>query len=401
MKLCFTELMVELSHALDYVETEVVGVQTNHSKRVAYICTALGKHMGLDAEQLSDLAVCAVLHDNALTEYVQSEYLSTGTRVEKTERSRTGIHCSMGERNIKGFPFLGNVDGAILYHHEEADGSGPFGKVAGEIPLYAELIHLADQVDSEFGLGKNGAERFGAVMEWVKGQEGRKFSVSMSELFRESMVPEVFEELSDERIKMALEKMLVCVNADFTPEQLMHISGIIARIVDYKSTFTSLHSMGIAHRAYEMAAWYKMGEEERAKLFLAGALHDIGKLAVTVNILEKPGKLTDEEFEVMKSHASITYEILNRIDGMEDICRWASLHHEKLNGRGYPFGYDGTQLGFHERLMACLDIYQALREDRPYKKGKSHEATMEIMEDMAENGFIDADITEDLNRVFK
>ena len=109
------------------------------------------------------------------------------------------------------------------------------------------------------------------------------------------------------------------------------------------------------------------------KMYLAGALHDIGKMAVGNEILEKPDKLTDEEFDKMRKPCGYTYLILSQVDGFEDIRDWAALHHEKLNGKGYPFGKTADELNEQERIMACVDIYQALTEERPYKKGMSHE----------------------------
>lgn len=400
MKLCFAELLIELSHALDYVEADMVGVQTNHGKRVAYLCALLGKYAGLNNKERLDLAGCAVLHDNALSEYLQIEYLSTGEMIMGIERNKVGIHCTIGERNIQGFPFWGNVENVILYHHENADGSGPFAKKEGEISFYSCLIHLADQLDARFSLKQITQEKWETIRRYVADNTGKLFGASEAGLFLKYVGRQELEKLTDDQVEKSLQGVLEYVEEDYTPQQIMHISGIFARIVDYKSTFTSIHSIGIAHKAYTMAVYYKLPEEMCARLFLAGALHDIGKLAVDVNILEKPDKLTLEEFEQIKKHALVTYEILHRIHGMEDICRWASLHHEKLNGNGYPFGFDGSKLGRYERLMGCLDIYQALREDRPYKKGKKHDETMEIMKQMADGGFIDPKITKDLDEVF-
>ncbi len=133
---------------------------------------------------------------------------------------------------------------------------------------------------------------------------------------------------------------------------------------------------------------------------LAGALHDIGKMAVGNEILEKPDKLTDEEFDKMKNHVGYTYLILSQVDGFEDIRDWAALHHEKLNGKGYPFGKTADELNEQERIMACVDIYQALTEERPYKKGMSHEKTCDILDEMAEKGFVDADISRKMRDCF-
>ena len=95
-----------------------------------------------------------------------------------------------------------------------------------------------------------------------------------------------------------------------------------------------------------------------------------------------------------------TWTLLSPIGGLEEITSWASLHHEKLDGSGYPFGYKADQLGKNERLMACLDIYQALVEERPYKAGLSHGEAMTVLYKMGASGQLDMDILNDINTCF-
>ena len=95
-------------------------------------------------------------------------------------------------------------------------------------------------------------------------------------------------------------------------------------------------------------------------LTVAGLLHDVGKAMNPKDLLDKPDKLTDEEFRHIKNHAFATYDILRKIKGMDEICEWASMHHEKLDGSGYPFRKTESELTHEEKLMCCLDIYQAL-----------------------------------------
>ena len=173
-----------------------------------------------------------------------------------------------------------------------------------------------------------------------------------------------------------------------------------AKIVDYKSSFTSRHSIGVAEKASMLAQYMGYDSITVQKMYLAGALHDIGKMAVGNEILEKPDKLTDDEFSKMKNHAGYTYLILSEVNDFEEIRDWAAFHHEKLNGKGYPFGKTAAELNEPERMMACVDIYQALTEDRPYKKGLSHEKTCDILDDMAQKDFIDSDISKIIRECF-
>ena len=98
---------------------------------------------------------------------------------------------------------------------------------------------------------------------------------------------------------------------------------------------------------------------------IAGNLHDIGKMAVPNRILEKPGKLDDDEMAVMKAHTYNSYEVINSIDGMQQIAEWAAFHHEKLDGSGYPFHRDRDSLNLGARIMSVADVFTALTEERP------------------------------------
>ena len=102
----------------------------------------------------------------------------------------------------------------------------------------------------------------------------------------------------------------------------------------------------------------------------------------------------------MKGPAAASYEMLERITDFEDIAEWTGNHHEKLDGLGYPRGLKADALSFEDRLMACLDIYQALTEERPYKKKFPYSQSIDIMRSMASSGKIDAGIVEDIAAVF-
>jgi len=149
-----------------------------------------------------------------------------------------------------------------------------------------------------------------------------------------------------------------------------------------------------------MADYYGYDEIMKTKLIIAADLHDIGKLAISNDIIDKPGPLNEEEMTKVKKHTYYTRMSLQHIEGFEDINEWASNHHEKLDGTGYPYGFKADRLDFNSRLMACLDVYQALKEERPYRKELSHEKSVGILRAMAENGGVDHNIVNDINEVF-
>ena len=134
---------------------------------------------------------------------------------------------------------------------------------------------------------------------------------------------------------------------------------------------------------------------------IAGYLHDLGKIVIPVSILEKAGPLDDNERMIMNSHTYFTYKILSSVKGLEDINNWASFHHEKLDGTGYPFHLKADQLDNMSRIMMIADIFTALREDRPYRKGLENIQAKNILAGMVKSGKIDKSIVEVLFSNYK
>ncbi|QAT43141.1 HD-GYP domain-containing protein [Aminipila luticellarii] len=400
MKLSFNDILYAFSYALDRVEHELIGVTTHHGKRVAWLCILMGRYLKMPESQLMDLSACAVLHDNALTEYIQSEYRKGIDIYKEKQHLNLGVHCIMGEKNIKKISLCPEAENAILYHHENADGSGSFGKTAEETPLFAQLIHMADQIDANWDLSVIDEQKYEQLLKFIDENKGILFSDQCVEVFHGAIHYQELVCLKSENLDGILGSCLKDTEREYTGEQIIDFAGMFANIIDYKSRFTRNHSLGIAEKAAHMARYYGYKEELVAEMFLTGAVHDIGKLVIDKDILEKPDKLTDREYKQIQNHAYYTYEILRKIKGFEEITKWASHHHEKLNGKGYPFGKTADELGFNERLMACLDIYQALTEKRPYKEGFSHERSMSILRKLVKDGSLDGSIVEDIEKVY-
>ena len=411
MKLDLTDMLYALSFALDKVEEELLGIDTGHGKRVAYLALQMAKEAGFREEELRDFVGCCLLHDNALTEFIDEELSNSPVSesfaaglpdmVGQHEVRLAKGHSMIGEANIHLLPFHTDVENIILHHHENADGSGALGMKASETTLKAQILHLADVADAacRFNLENMTRAQFDALCDWVRRKEGSLFSGEVVALFLKAVSYDKMVNLRGQGVLSCLRDELQHVIVDYSDEEIRNIAGLFAKIVDYKSEFTQNHSRGVAEKAEIMARYYGFDDEKTIRFFFAGAMHDIGKLVIENDILEKPGKLTANEFTEMKNHADATRYILSRIKGIPDIVKWAANHHEKLNGRGYPKGLTAEELSFEEQLMACIDIYQALTERRPYKDGIPHARTMAIMREMVNRGELNADIVRDINRV--
>jgi HD-GYP domain-containing protein (c-di-GMP phosphodiesterase class II) len=125
---------------------------------------------------------------------------------------------------------------------------------------------------------------------------------------------------------------------------------------------------------------------------VAGLLHDLGKLAVSEEIIMKPGSLTEEEFNQIKQHTYYTYWLLKPAIPNLPLVEWAAYHHERIDGQGYPFKKSGNELDIGSRLMSIADIFTALREDRPYRKGLEWPAIESIIHKQVSSGAIDGEL---------
>jgi HD-GYP domain-containing protein (c-di-GMP phosphodiesterase class II) len=379
--------------ALDIVEGELLGASTNHGKRISVLCGAMGKILGMGDAEVSGLAVSALLHDNALTEYIFAE------RMGNYHDPAMKKHCEYGQRNMDELHFGAGVQDFILYHHEWADGSGPFGKRSGQIPLGAELISIADSLDVIHHLQRLEPEGLSLIRALVAENTGTRYGTKAAEAMLDILDWPMICSLKDEVIAGTAERAAPPWIVDMEEASIFGLAGFVGRIIDYKSFFTRRHSTQIAGKAWLMSGYYRYASQDRAELYLAAALHDIGKLATPTEILEKPEQLTAREFSVIKEHVHLTWELLKDIEGFGHICDWAANHHEKLDGSGYPFGKKAEDLDFNSRLIACIDIYQAVSEERPYHPGRNHEETIKVLYDMAEQGKIDGGIVRDLDAV--
>lgn len=400
-KINLNELLLSLSYVLDFVEMDVLGVASNHSKRVAYISTVMAKDLKLCNEQRFDIVALSILHDNGLTERALRGGLGLEPQNKRKFLEGFKDHCIIGEENIKKFPFLTDVKNALKYHHESYDGGG-FFKIKGEaIPKMSQIISFADTIDTQFNLKLDFDEKKQDIISYIRKKENKWFSTEIIESFiRVSDKPSFSLDLRDEFISRAIKRNLIKVDKELTYEEVREITNVFSKIIDCKSPFTATHSQGLAEKTEIMADFYNKGRIEKMKLLIAADLHDIGKLTVPNSILDKPGRLDRDEFRTIQTHTYYTRVCLESLCGFEDITEWASNHHEKLNGTGYPYGFDRSKLDFNSRLMACIDIYQALREDRPYRSGLSHSKSINILTDMAQEDLVDLNIVKDIDYVF-
>jgi putative two-component system response regulator len=187
-------------------------------------------------------------------------------------------------------------------------------------------------------------------------------------------------------------------------DELEHVSKVIegiAEVVESRDRYTGNHCKRLGSYAVRVGRFLKLGEEDLELLKLGGVLHDLGKIAVSDTILNKPGRLTPEEFELMKSHPQVGSDLLRNMRTLERVMPLVRHHHEKLDGTGYPDRIGGKEIPLLVRITSVVDVFDALHSRRPYKEPFDLERSLGILREEATKGWWDREVVEALDRTMQ
>jgi putative nucleotidyltransferase with HDIG domain len=383
----FRHVIYALADALDLVGIDDQG----HGKRVGIMAVECARELGFDTAATSFLFDLGLLHDIGVSSTVIHGHL-----VSEFDWSGSQVHCEVGYRLLRDFAPLARLAEPVRHHHTRWDALVA-QSIPEEIAKPANLIYLVDRVDALASayVAKGGAlMHTQAIRERISANSGTYFCPELVEGFLAASSSEAFWlNLEPRGIQAFLADMLEQGQhyaASIT--ELKQLATIFSRIVDAKSPFTAEHSLGVANLSRFFAERLGVSEENCDKLEIAGLLHDIGKLRVPDEILDKPAKLDESERTIMNTHSFETYQILRLIPGFEEIAPWAAYHHEEPDGSGYPFRLSAGTLPLEAQILRVADIFQAMVQDRPYRAGLSAESVRQFMEELISKGRIDRDI---------
>lgn len=371
-------LILSLSDALDLGYFSLA----MHQQRTAFVAWEMGKLAKLEEERLRCVFLAGLLHD------IGALSLEEKRSLHDNEILAVDEHCRQGKNLCKSIPWLEPCADLVRHHHRDWD--------AWETPrdspavFDSQLLFLADYLERQIDRNKYILHQNEALRERIKALAGGRISGEVVKLFLEVSEREEFwlDLISTRLFSLLLNHgpyQTVAVNID----SIEIFAKLVGMIVDFKSPFTATHSSGVAQCAALLAEMSGMSESEVRLMGAAGMLHDLGKLVVPNAILEKPGALTHEEMAVMKQHTYFTFSVLGTIRGLEMIAEWSAYHHERLDGKGYPFRRTAHEMNLGARIMAVADIFSALAEDRPYRKGMKMESIKTILRDQADRGLQD------------
>ncbi|WP_410498681.1 HD-GYP domain-containing protein [Chitinibacter sp. S2-10] len=427
------ELLGSLSYALDMTEGQPEG----HCVRCCWIGVHIGKQIGMSEQALWELYYTLLLKDlgcssNAaricelyltddqsfkrdfklvgtnLSQVLGFVFKHTGRNESWTKRltailniMRNGdtiadeliqTRCDRGARIARQLRFPESVALGIHSLDEHWNGGGrPEGLQGDQIPLYARIALLSQIIDV-FHFSHGPLEGKAAALSEIRQRAEFWFDPLLVAAFEKVALDDAFwQTLADADIAKAV---LALEPAQFTvpldDDYMDEIASAFGQVVDAKSPFTAGHSERVGFYADLTAQELGFDDQRRNWVKRAALLHDVGKLGVSSAILEKPGKLTDDEFRAVQQHARLTEEILGKIAQFDDLALVAGAHHERLDGNGYPRRLSAPDIRLETRIITVADIFDAISAERPYHKANSPEKTIEIMSGMVGNA-IDAD----------
>ena len=401
------DILGSLSYALDLTEGQPAG----HAMRCAWIGMQLGRVLGLRSKALSDLYYTLLLKDAGCSSnaarlwelYGGDERLvkrdfktvdsqstlalgrfvlqHTGPgeplrrRVQRlfnvarhgddyaTEVIQT--RCDRGAQIALSLGFGQAVADGVHALDEHWNGKGrPSGLAGTSIPLASRIALVAQVVDVFNAVGGPAAARTE-----IARRSGTWFDPAIAEAFRVVSLDYGFwAGLADDGLServVLLEPVAHVLLAD--EDRMDAITDAFAEVIDAKSRFTAGHSRRVMRYADAIAAGLGVAPARRRWLRRAALLHDIGKLGVGTGVLDKPGRLDAAEWDAMQRHTRMGDGILRRVSAFADMAEIANTHHERLDGKGYPHGRTGNEIGLETRIVTTSDIFDAITAKRPYR----------------------------------
>ena len=369
-----------IERTLNYVDPRLV----DHGKRVASLVYGmLAVQKKYSAKDIQDICILAMLHDIG------------AYKTEEINRMAQFESEDIWEQSIYGYVFLDNLSPlknwarAVMFHHVAAVHLPD--TLEDRIREAAQMISLADRVDIYLQEHPDSHNLFG----YLDRVRGSKFDGSILDLFYEA--DNQFSMLACLDEEKDFHKILPDVR--LSEQECEDYLRMMIYAIDFRSQHTVTHTITTTRISCCAARHMGLSEEQIHNIFYGALLHDLGKIGIPVEILEYPGRLSNQAMAIMRTHVDRTEEILGGTIE-EGITRIALRHHEKLDGSGYPRGLCGEELTIEERIVAVSDIVSALLGTRSYKEAFSKNRTLSIIEEQAREGKIDKSVVEVLRENF-
>ncbi|MFZ2960477.1 MAG: HD domain-containing phosphohydrolase [Candidatus Ozemobacteraceae bacterium] len=367
------DLLSSLSEVTDWISSEL----TYHHRQVAYLAWNIGEEVGLSSGDLDDLVMAALVHDIGA--------ISLKERLETLDfELTTGLeHAEQGYLLLRRFEPLARAAVLTRYHHlpwQNAQGEENKGN---HVPIGSHILQLADRIAVLIDRRTEILGQVARVQGAIEPCAGFLFKPELVDAFHRRSVQEaLWLDLVSPSLEKTLRRVVPLKTLNVDIDGLLRLGNLLRCIIDFRSPFTATHSTGVAETASSLAEFMKLPEQTCRLLRVAGFIHDLGKLGVPTEILEKPGKLTTEEFQMIRHHPYGSIRALEAVSDLREITAWGALHHERMDGSGYPFHLFAGKLPLEARIMAVADVFTAITENRPYRSGMEPSRVKSILQGM-------------------
>lgn len=346
----------------------------DHGKRVTYLCIRIMKQLQATEEDCLTVAKLALFHDIGAYKTDEVDAMLGFETVDVWE------HAIYGYLFLSRMSPLKEYADCILYHHM------PYHRLIHSDCHHKEitsLIHLCDRIDVAYSQNRS--------LEKTLNQPGMFYPDHVQAFQEINADHQIYAAITDGSYHEFIQNLFSSIHLNET--QRNQYLEMLAYSIDFNSEFTVLHTIMTTSLTIELGKQFQLDKETMKKLYYGSLLHDVGKGAIPITILEKRGKLNDQEMELMKTHVLITEAIL---DGYvdPDILHMAARHHEKLDGSGYPYHLKADCLTLCDRIVAIADILSALLGKRSYKDEFPLPKVLSLIKKMAQDGKIDAQIVD-------
>lgn len=376
-------LLLSLSEITDYANPII----SQHQQRTAFIAIEIAKNWNVDSELLGPIFAAALLHD------IGAISVEEKTQVHESEVSDFSIHCIKSSALLQRTTLFKGISDVVKYHHKRWD---LWDETMSDFTVLAsQIILLADTIERAIDRNKYILHQSNEIVENINTHIDGTINKELIKCFNEiSRREEFWLDIVSSKLTNLLTHTGPYCRVEIGMGEIDEIAELFRDIIDFKSPFTATHTTGVSACAEKIAEIFGFTESELRLIKIAGNFHDIGKLVIPNKILEKPGKLTKEEFAIMKSHTYYTYYAIHSISGLRQVAEWAAYHHEKLDGNGYPFKCKPQEIDNGSRIMTVADIFTAISEDRPYRKGMSKQEIYRIFNNLVINKCVDKKIVD-------
>ncbi len=360
----------------------------NHGEITGYILYKMMEYENTYTEQhyteqeLVDYTMLGILHDIGL--YKEDNVKN----VSEFETKNLWPHSIYGFLFLKYLSPVGDKAEVVLYHHLDYN---RHNLIQSRYLHLIELLSLADKMDTFLHLKEESLEP-----EYFTKYRDTKFSGAALDLFRKAEERYgITENLVNGKYREELDVLLA--KRAFSEQYKRGFLEMLVYTIDFRSEHTVIHTLATVHFAEQLGRLARLSGKDLRDLHYGALLHDLGKIAIPLNILESTGRLNDEEMRIMKAHVRITEMILEGVVD-DDVLQIAVRHHEKLDGSGYHKGLKAEDLTLAQQIIAVADILSALHGKRSYKDAFSKEKILDIMNGDANNGKINRNVVTSLER---